>query len=128
MGLRAEAEAALSFMLEDQDAWGWPIILTDPAETSKPMTGTSTDIGQVIDPETGMVVSGRLASVALRISTILSLGFTEIPRGIRDESSKPWLVTFDDIGGSSWTFKVIQTAPDRAAGLVICHLELYNDA
>lgn len=126
MGLRQDAEAALSFMLEDLDGWNWPITLTDPSGLSKSMTGNSTDIGQIIDPETGLPVSGRSASVVLRLSTIDSLGFTAIPRGIMDTTSKPWLVTFDDINGTSWTFKVFQTEPDRAVGVVVCHLEVYN--
>jgi hypothetical protein len=97
MGLRAEAESALSEILEDQDLWAWPITVTDPGELSASMSGRSNDISQIIDPDTGAVVSGRSASVALRISSLTEAGFTTIPRGIMDEDSKPWLVAFDDI-------------------------------
>ena len=124
MGHRAEAEQALGYMLEG--TWSWPITLTDPNGLSNPMTGTSTDIGQVIDPDTGETVSGRSASVVLRISSIFTAGFATIPVGISDSTSKPWVVTFDDIGGTSHTFKVRQTEPDRAAGVVVCLLELYT--
>jgi hypothetical protein len=125
MGLRAEAESVLSEILEDEDFFAWPITVTDPSGLSKSLTGRSTDIGQVIDPDTGLVVSGRAASVALRISTLTSLGFTSLPRGIADASSRPWKVAFDDINGNAYTFKVMESAPDRAIGIVVCHLEIY---
>ena len=127
MGLRDLAEQDLGGILED-DAYGfgWPITLTDPAGLSdNTLIGFSDDISQVIDPDTGQLVSGRLASVALRISSLLTAGFT-LPRGVADQSSKPWVVTFNDINGTSHTFKVRQADPDRALGLVVCILEEYS--
>lgn len=126
MGLRTEAESVLSEILEDTTLWAWPITVKDPTGKTESMTGRSTDISQVIDPDTGAVVSGRAASVALRISSIIGLGFTSLPRGIADTASKPWLITFNDINGTSIAFKIIQTNPDRAVGIVTCHLELYT--
>lgn len=122
MSLRALAESDLSFILEDGVCgFGWPIVLTDPDGLSQNLTGFSDDISQIIDPDTGQAVSGRLASVALRISSLNAL-----PVGISDSSLKPWLVTFDDINGNSFTFKVSQSNPDRALGVVTCLLELYK--
>lgn len=126
MGLRAEAEETLSEAVEDDDLFGWAVSVTDPDELTKPMYGLSTDISQIIDPDTGAVISGRSASVALRISTLTTLGFSSLPQGIEDESSKPWIVVFNDIGGTSHTFKVMGSNPDRAIGLVVCELELYT--
>lgn len=127
MGLRELAEQDLGAILEDSAyGFGWSITLTDPAGLSDPnLTGFSDDISQVIDPDTGQLVSGRQASVALRISSLFTAGFT-IPRGIADQSSKPWVVTFNDINGTSHTFKVRQADPDRALGLVVCILEGYD--
>jgi len=126
MGLRAEAESVLEEILEDENFFAWPITVTDPNELYKPLTGRSNDIGQIIDPDTGAVISGRSASVALRISSLLGAGFSSIPEGIPDESSKPWLVAFDDINGNAYTFKVSEGNPDRAIGIVVCQLELYT--
>lgn len=127
MGLRELAEQDLGAIIEDSAyGFGWSITLTDPAGLTDPnLIGFSDDISQVIDPDTGQLVSGRLASVALRISSLLTAGFT-LPRGIADQSSKPWVVTFNDINGTSHTFKVRQADPDRALGLIVCILEGYD--
>lgn len=127
MGLRSIAEQDLGLILEDSaTGFGWPITVTDPAGNSGtgPLTGFSDDIAQIIDPDTGQAVSGRLASVALRISSLTAAGLA-LPRGIADAGSKPWVVQFDDINGSPYKFKVSQSNPDRALGLVTLLLELY---
>jgi len=126
VSLRQLAEADLGAVLEDgATGFGWPITVTSPAEMSALLTGFSDDISQIIDPDTGQIVSGRLASIALRISSLTAAGF-ELPQGIADAAQKPWLVTFDDINGNSFTFKVMQSNPDRALGIVTCILELYR--
>ena len=127
MGLRDIAEADLAVILEDNAVGpGWPITLTAPDGTTDALVGYSNDISQVIDPETGAIVSGRQASAALRISSILAAGFTGLPVAIADRTSKPWLVGFDDINGSPHTFKVVQSNPDRTLGLVTLILGLYE--
>lgn len=124
-GLREIAEQDLGTILEDGTAgFGWPITVTNPAGLVRPLTGFSDDIAQIIDPDTGQAVSGRLASVALRISSLIAAGLT-LPQGIADAGSKPWVITFDDINGNSFTFKVAQSNPDRTIGLVTCLLETY---
>lgn len=126
MSLRQLAEADLGVILEDSaTGFGWPISVTDPDGNVGSLTGFSDDIAQVIDPDTGQAVSGRLASVALRISSLALVGLT-LPRGIADTGSKPWVVEFDDINGNAYKFKVAQSNPDRALGLVTLLLELYE--
>lgn len=127
MGLRDIAEADLSVILEDDIyGFGWPITITNPDGVAKSLTGFSNDISQLIDPDTGQAVSGRLASVSLRISSIIATGLA-LPVGIADSASKPWLVTFDSIiAGESFIFKVSQSNPDRALGVITLILELYT--
>ena len=126
MNLRTLAEQDLAFIVEDDTTgFGWPITLTDPSGAVGNFVGLSDDIAQIIDPDTGQVVSGRLASIALRISTLTAAGFT-LPQGIADASLKPWIVEFDDINGVAYKFKVQQSNPDRALGLVTCLLEFYQ--
>lgn len=126
MGLRQIAETDLGKILEDSTTgFGYSITITDPAGTSKTLTGFTNDISQLIDPETGQAVSGRLASFAIRIGLLTDNGLG-IPVGITDSASKPWLVEFDDINGNSFTFKVVDSSPDRAIGMIVCVLELYT--
>lgn len=125
-GLRETAEADLEFILEDKvTGFGWDITVTDPAGTVGNLVGYSNDIGQQFDPDTGQFVSGRLPTVALRISSLTAAGLA-IPEGIPEEPVKPWLVTFDDINGNSFTFKVVDAMPDRTLGLVTCILTDYE--
>jgi len=125
MNLRSVAEKDLGAILEDGVmGFGWAIQVTDPSGLSKHLTGFSDDISQIIDPDTGEAVSGRLVSVALRISSLTTAGLT-LPVGIADASIKPWVIEFNDINGNPFKFKVSQSNPDRAIGLVTCLLELY---
>jgi hypothetical protein len=125
MGLRDLAEADLGLILEDSaTGFGYAIVLTSPAGVVLPITGFSNDIAQVIDPDTGQVVSGRLASVALRISTIIASGL-DLPRGIANSKSKPWIVEFNDLLGNPHKFKVFQSNPDRTIGMITLILESY---
>lgn len=126
MGLRELAERNLGAILENSaSGFGWPITVTNPAGSTESFTGFSNDISQVIDPDTGQIVSGRAASVALRISSLAAKGFA-IPYGVADQSSKPWIVSFDDINGNPYTFKVRQADPDRTLGMVVAILEAYT--
>lgn len=125
MNLREQGAADLVAIVEDDaDGFGWPITVTNPAGTTAELVGLSTDIGQTIDPETGQAVIGRLASVALPTSRLAALALG-IPRGIADASMKPWVITFNDIGGNAHTFKVREAMPDAALGIVTCILEKY---
>ena len=136
--IRQLAESDLSFVLEDGDnGFGWPVTITSPDGTEvssvpdpsseageRPLYCASDDITQIIDPDTGQIVTGRLASAVLRISTLRAAGLT-IPQGIADTAARPWLVRFADINGVEMTFKVSQSNPDRALGVVVLLLETY---
>ena len=126
MSLRLEAESDLEFILEDAETgFGWDITITDPDGVSATLTGFSDDIAQIIDPDTGQAVSGRLASAVVRISSLTAAGLG-LPKGIADSALKPWIVEFDDINGNPYKFKVSQSNPDRAIGIVSLLLELYE--
>lgn len=127
MNLRQLAETDLGAILEDSvNGFGWPINLVSPSEDMIPLTGFSNDISQTIDPDTGQAVSGRLASVALRMSSIKAAGW-DTPRGVQGSDGKPWLVKFDDILGQPYTFKIVESNPDRGLGLLTCLVEFYRD-
>lgn len=127
MGLRAIAEQDLGSILEDAAyGFGWPVTLTTPADVEHVLVGFSNDISELIDPDTGQSVSGRVATVALRLSTLKTLGL-EWPKSIADTDGKPWRVTFNDIVGTVCTFKISRSSPDRALGTLICHLERYGN-
>jgi len=127
MGLRDIAKADNKAILNDSlYGFGYSIVITDPTGTTYPaFTGFSNDISQLIDPDTGMAVTGRMATVALHIQDIIDAGLT-LPESIADSSLKPWLIAFNDINGALQTFKVSESTPDRAIGMLICILEFYK--
>jgi hypothetical protein len=126
VSLRELAAADLKVILEDSaTGFGWAITVTNPEGTEATLTGFSTDIGQTIDPDTGQAVSGRRASVAIAIASLTDAGLG-LPRSIADSGSRPWVIVFDDIHGTSHRFKVAESMPDRAAGVVTCLLEAYR--
>jgi hypothetical protein len=127
MNLRQQAESDLRFILEDSTTgFGWPITITDPDGLTCELTGYSNDISQVIDPETGQIVSGRSATVALRIASIVKAGYAKLPTGVADKKIKPWVMECKDINCNIHTFKVIQSNPDRSLGILTCILEAYT--
>lgn len=120
MGLRDQARDDLRAILTDTDGFGWPITVYPPDSGPVWLTGFSNDVAQTIDPDTGIAVAGRVASVALPLSYLPC-----VPAGVADQTAKPWVIEFDDIGGTCHRFKVRESFPDRAIGIVTCVLETY---
>lgn len=126
MSLRDQASADLRRIVEDSaGGFGVSVTVTDPQQSSASLTGFSTDIGTTIEPETQQAVVGRQASVALPIKALTEAGLA-IPRAIADENQRPWLVSFTDFDGNTYTYKVQQAMPDRAIGVVTCMLESWR--
>lgn len=127
MNFREIAERDLSFTLEDSVyGFGWPITITDSDGLTKKLSGQSNDISLAIDPETGQAVSGRNATIVLRIKSLEDAGFSALPAAQADKTKKPWIVSFDDIRGKSYDFTIKETNPDRSIGIIFCTLEFYK--
>lgn len=127
MGLRETAATDLRSILTDVDGgFGWAVSVISPDETSVDLTGFSTDIAYLIDPQTGEAVHGRTASVALPLADVLTAFVGELPRNVPEANRKPWRVQFADIGGTSHLFKVQESNPDRAIGILTMRLEAYK--
>lgn len=124
MNLRALAEADLATTLEDGlTGFGWPVTLTTPAGVQVNVTAQSNDISLMIDPQTGVLVSGRQASATVRISSLYAQDLSVLPVGLPGYKQKPWLAQFNDINGISYAFKVANGEPDRALGVIVLLLE-----
>ena len=126
-----QAEADLAVTLESPGDFGQPFTLTDPAgfESATQLYGNPADIGQTIDPETGLPIAGRHVSMSVRISTLTAAGYASpLPVGIADALLKPWRVTFVGTSTGSQRYKVASSMPDRKLGLVTLILEAWNEA
>lgn len=126
VNLLQQAETDLGAILGDGPGGdGLPITIIDPDGNTDVFNGLCTDISQIIDPDTGIAISGRSATISIRISLLIAAGF-DIPVGIADAKGKPWVVEFENVNGVVYKFKVSQSNPDRTIGLVTCLLEAYK--
>jgi hypothetical protein len=102
-----------------------PITLTSPAGVATIVPGFPTDVSESVDPETGVVVSGHQAAVAISLLALIAAG-VEMPTGVVEKSRRPWLVAFTDATGEAHTWKVVEALPDRTVALVRLLLEGYR--
>lgn len=123
MGLRELAHKDLEHIME-KSGDTWQGVLTDPDGLTDTVSCITNDIGEMVDPDTGQLVTGRSAKASIRIQHLLDKGFT-MPVGISDSTLKPWRLDFNDINGILCTFKIVQSNPDRTLGLVGLVLEAY---
>jgi ABC-type dipeptide/oligopeptide/nickel transport system permease component len=124
MNLRLQAAADLVSIVGGD--FGWPITITTPDGLTASVVGFSTDISESIDPQTGMLLSERKASVALSFASLIAVGITGVPTGVASASKKPWVIRFNDILGTAHTFAVKASSPDIALGIVTCQLEIFR--
>lgn len=124
MSLRDQAFTDFKDIIRNTGEWGFTIdkvVKPDGSEVTT-LVGLTTDISAAIDPDTGQIVSGRHISVALSIDDFGG----EYPRNIHDSDEKPWRVSFKDVAGVVYEFKVEETIPDRAIGSLVLILEAYG--
>jgi hypothetical protein len=121
LGLREQAILDSQAILEDTSGFAWPFTLTSPLGVALELKGFSTDVGHTIDPETGMAVAGRRASVAVSLASLIF-----VPVAVADSSEKPWVVSFIDSAGVLGNWKVTEVLPDRAVGVIVLLLEAYH--
>jgi hypothetical protein len=125
MGLKTDVAEDMREIHEDTDDFGWPITVTDPSGFFAPLHGLSNDVEGAIDPDTGLLVSGRSASVSIPMQALIDAGLGN-PVGVASPNERPWVIDFDDILGSPRKFKVTTSGPDYGIGNIVCKLETYN--
>jgi len=121
------AQQDKAFTLKDSEyGFGTVITLTDPDLFSAEVTGRINDINLAIDPDTGVGVSGRNATIAVDMQELTDKGFSTLPKGQSDKKKKPWIVEYTDQLSNDHTFIVLEGNPDRTLGIVLCTLESYK--
>jgi hypothetical protein len=125
VSLLDQAKADLRSILENDQDFAVPIVVTNPDGVSANLKGLQTDHALTIDPETGMAVTGSNASVALSILALQEAGIG-MPRAISAGSKLPWLVEFTTPTGDTQKFKVSEALPDKL-GCLVCRLEAWKE-
>ena len=127
MSIRDQIQKDLDVTLSNTQGFGNGFTLTDPSGAQGNFIGQTGDIGELIDPDTGLAVSGRLAFAVVAIGDLQLSGLTGFPIGISDKNSKPWLCEFGAPATSDQCYKVKSTMPDRTVGVIKMILELYDN-
>lgn len=126
MNLRDLAASDHAAIVSDVAAgFAIPIVVTDPAGVTLAMGALTSDVGEVVDPQTGLVMDGQRVMVHLLVAPLLAAGMGE-PRAIADGTGKPWLVRFANVYGVARTFKIVTVAPENVLGAVKCGLEAWK--
>jgi hypothetical protein len=119
------AERDLAITLEDRKTgFGVDVTLITPEGIEHKLIGQSTDVGLVIDSNTGIGVRGRIAEITFRLSTLLEK-VGSIPD--KTEEGGGWLMRIENINGDKWTFAVGVADVDRKIGVVKISLELIDE-
>ena len=106
--LRVQAQEDLASTIQEE--FGQTIKISRP-DSSDPLDfiGLSNDISVAIDPDTGLMITGRTAQAVFILSEVLA-HFSELP-------DKLWKVEFLEISPNS--FSVLDVRPDAAQGVLI---------
>lgn len=110
---------------DDQFGFGTSVNLTDPDLFAADVVCQTNDISFAIDPNTGVAVSGRTATVAIDMNELTAKGFSSLPSA-QPKTAKPWIVEWTDQQGNTHTFTVLEANPDRTLGIVLCTLQFYK--
>lgn len=126
MNLRERAIVDHKRILGDSSAgFGQELTITNPQGVALLLIGYASDVGEIVDPETQMLIQGRRATCTFDPELVKTAGMGTVV-AVSEGSSKPWLVAFADAHGTTRTYKVIQVAPDQHLGSVRCELESYR--
>lgn len=121
------AQQDKAFTLKDSVfGFGTAITITDPDLLSADVTGRTNDISFAIDPNTGVAISGRTATIAIDMQELTDKGFSSLPVAQTDKTKKPWLVEYTDQLGKAHVFIVLEANPDLTLGIVLCTLQFYE--
>lgn len=126
MNLRELAAKDFASIVSDEaNGFGWPVAIKSPTGIIARLVTLTTDISQLVDPETGHYVTGRKASSVVPMISARA-AFNSLPIGVADSYSKPWILYTQDIEGTGKLFKVADTYPDYAIGGLVMMLEVYD--
>lgn len=102
------------------------LTITNPASVSLTVPGLASDVGEIVDPQTQLIIQARRATCTFDSLPLIDAGMGTIA-AIADGRQRPWTVAFEDANGVSRVYKVLQVAPDKHIGSVRCELEAWRE-
>lgn len=123
MSLLDDARALAQSVVEDTSAFASEVTCTDELAVSATLAGFVNEIALAVDPDTGVQVSLKQASVVLSRASIAESGLA-YPKAIPDTTGAPWRVAWAGADGVTRTCKVIEVVPDENPGIDLVTLKL----
>lgn len=128
MSLRTTAANDFKKITQNLKEWGLKLTITAPDDSTFDVIGLATDISLKVDPDTGLVVSGRKASVAISLDQFRANDITEVPSMRPDQSGKPYRISFTSEDGNTYNFSIRESIPDRTLDQVVLILQQWRGA
>jgi hypothetical protein len=99
--------------------------LTSPAGVTRDVAAITNEVWQGLDPNSGNIVNGASASVAISLDALTKAGLG-IPQNDHDRKAKPWRVELTLADGVARTYKITESRRDMTLGLIWYVLEHYQ--
>lgn len=125
MSLLDAAKADAAAFASDLSAFAVTATITDPDGLSGSVRGRFNDVTATVDPDTGVLVSGRDPTFVVARATLSAAGLGE-PVAAQDAAAKPWLVLTAPGGAGEQEWKVGRVDRDEPLGLLTLYLEAYD--
>lgn len=119
MGLTAQAKADIEQITSNSAEWGIPMVFTRPDNSmSVPLTGLHTKHHLGINPENGLRVNVKNASVTVSEKFFINAGY--VVRDAKGEvAMRDHKVQVKDSTGVTCLYVVREWFPDEAVGLIV---------
>ncbi len=123
MSLLADARTLAHSIVGNIDDFATEITCTDEFEATATVNGLVNETALAIDPDTGVQVAGKQASVVVSRAAISEAGLA-YPKAIPETTATPWLVAWAGADAVSRSYKVIEVLPDDNPGIDLVTLKL----
>ncbi|HEY3500676.1 MAG TPA: hypothetical protein VGK73_38550 [Polyangiaceae bacterium] len=118
-----DVAADFRMTLEDTAGFAKDITLTDPLGNTAELLGDCYDIGQAIDPGTGLLVSGRYVNVSISVAALREAGL-ELPEHEGDPKRAPWRFEIEH-QGKRHVFTVLEANESKSMDFVNVKLKAF---
>lgn len=126
MGLIDQAKKDIEQITSNSNEFGVSMTFTAPTSKTATVTGLHKKHHLGIDPEKGVAVNTKTASVSVSEKFLADAGYP-VRNGNGVVDLKKHLVAVKDSTGTTETYIIEQWFPDETIGLIVCTLGTYAE-
>lgn len=99
--------------------------LTNPSGQFATVAALTGEVWQGLDPNSGNVVNGAVASIAISIEALTKANLGGIPHNSKNPTERPWRVELELADGVRYTYAINESRRDMTLGLIWYVLKRY---